>query len=75
MPMPSHIESFAERCIARNRPDRRTRVLPGRAGEIGPVRKEIIFEPLPQRPGPAERPDGGEAPRPRPPVPEPVPAR
>jgi len=27
---------------------------PERSGEIGPVRREIIFEPLPERPAPQE---------------------
>jgi hypothetical protein len=41
-----------------------------RAGEIGPVRREIVFEPLPDRPVPVEDP----AVTPEPPK-EPVPAR
>lgn len=44
-----------------------------RAGEIGPVRREIIFEPIPEQPAPVE-------PVPAPPerepeAPEPVPER
>jgi hypothetical protein len=27
-----------------------------RAGEIGPIRREIVFEPLPDRPAPVEDP-------------------
>jgi hypothetical protein len=27
-----------------------------RAGEIGPIRREIVFEPLPERPAPVEDP-------------------
>jgi hypothetical protein len=42
-----------------------------RAGDIGPVRKEIIFEPLPEIPVPVEPPS--EAPEP--PAEEPVPVR
>jgi hypothetical protein len=41
-----------------------------RAGEIGPIRREIIFEPLPDRPAPVEEP----AVKPKQPT-EPVPAR
>ena len=73
--MPRYVESLAERWIVRSGLVRRARGVPGRAGEIGPVRKEIVFEPLPQRPGPVERPDEREAPLPEPPVPEPVPTR
>jgi hypothetical protein len=41
-----------------------------RAGEIGPIRREIVFEPLPDRPLPIEEP----AVKPGQPT-EPVPAR
>jgi hypothetical protein len=33
--------------------DQRRRTPPERAGEIGPVRREIIFEPIPAPPAPA----------------------
>jgi hypothetical protein len=33
-----------------------TRAGETRAGEIGPIRREIIFEPLPDRPAPVEAP-------------------
>ena len=47
-------------------------VVTARAGEIGPVRREIIFEPMqePARPAPAP-----VQPAPAAPDPEPVPAR
>ncbi|HEX6237920.1 MAG TPA: hypothetical protein VFZ68_12045 [Acidimicrobiales bacterium] len=46
-----------------------------RAGRIGPVRREIIFEPLPERPGPrepspVETPPGSPETQPREPVPD-----
>jgi hypothetical protein len=55
-----------------SRPARQA-VEPARAGQIGPIRREIEFEPLPQpgrRPEPAHEP----APEPEKPVPVPVPA-
>jgi hypothetical protein len=45
-----------------------------RAGEIGPVRREIIFEPLHEQPAPAEPPavtPEREPSEPKEPVPEP----
>jgi hypothetical protein len=43
-----------------------------RAGKIGPIRREIVFEPLPERPAP----DGGAAAppdqKPKEPVPNPA---
>lgn len=54
-------------------PGRRARVRP-RAGEIGPVRREIIFEPLPQQPAPVEPVPAAPEREPDPPV-EPVPDR
>jgi hypothetical protein len=44
---------------------------PARAGEIGPIRREIIFEPLPDRPAPVEAPP---APKPEPEPEHPLPA-
>ncbi|MFP3899777.1 MAG: hypothetical protein ACLFXM_02900 [Acidimicrobiia bacterium] len=46
-----------------------------RAGRIGPVRREIIFEPLPERPAPrepspVEAPPGSPERQPREPVPD-----
>jgi hypothetical protein len=40
-----------------------------RAGEIGPIRREIVFEPLPEPARPVERPPAEPA---RPPEPEPA---
>jgi hypothetical protein len=48
-----------------------------RAGEIGPVRREIIFEPLHEQPAPAEpmpAEPSPSAPEPRPQEPAPVPS-
>jgi hypothetical protein len=45
---------------------RRTQAI--RAGEIGPIRREIVFEPLPDRPLPLEDPVEKPAP-PKEPVP------
>ena len=42
-----------------------------RAGEIGPIRREITFEPLPDRPAPVEDPNVIPDDQPE----EPVPAR
>ena len=42
-----------------------------RAGEIGPVRREIIFEPIHEQPAPAE--PAPAAPEREPETPEPVP--
>jgi len=73
MPMPCVVESFAETWVVRARPVRcARRVRVGRAGEIGPVRKEIVFEPLPQPPVPAERPDEHAPAPPKPRVRQPV---
>ena len=41
-----------------------------RAGAIGPVRREIIFEPLHERPAPVETPAAPSEPAPKEPVPE-----
>ena len=46
-----------------------------RAGEIGPVRREIIFEPVHEQPAPAEPTPAEPAPAPEPPSREPVPGR
>jgi hypothetical protein len=54
--------------------DRRRRKLPERAGEIGPVRREIIFEPVPMPPAPATPSPTEPAPAPSTPPREPVPA-
>jgi hypothetical protein len=43
---------------------------PARAGQIGPIRREIIFEPVHEKPAPVEPP-----PVPEPQPPEPVPER
>ena len=45
-------------------------VLPARVGDIGPVRKEIVFEPVPEMPAPEQRP----VETPPAPAEEPVPA-
>ena len=57
--------------------DRRRRKLSERAGEIGPVRREIIFEPIPAPPVPAppSPTDPASPPAPGAPPREPVPAR
>jgi hypothetical protein len=48
---------------------------PERAGEIGPVRREIIFEPVHEQPAPGPGPDEpSPAPDPQPQEPSPVPA-
>jgi hypothetical protein len=45
--------------------------VPGiRAGAIGPVRREIVFEPLHERPAPVETPATPAEPAPKEPVPE-----
>jgi hypothetical protein len=48
---------------------------PARAGQIGPIRREIIFEPVherpaPAEPAPAERPPAAPETQPREPVPD-----
>jgi hypothetical protein len=48
---------------------------PERSGEIGPVRREIIFEPLPERPAPQEPRPAEPAPATEPQRGEPAPAR
>jgi hypothetical protein len=46
---------------------------PARAGEIGPVRREITFEPVHEQPAPSEPAPAEPAPDPpREPVPEPA---
>lgn len=45
---------------------------PVRAGQIGPIRREIIFEPVHEQPAPAEPAPAEPAPPPREPVPEPA---
>ena len=46
---------------------------PLRAGEIGPIRREIVFEPLPDRAVPVELPPAPKpAPEPEQPVPTPA---
>ena len=49
---------------------------PERAGEIGPIRREIIFEPVHEQPAPAAPVpvEPAPAPDPRPQEPTPVPA-
>ena len=47
--------------------------VPARAGQIGPIRREIEFEPLPQ-PGRRPEPTHEPGPEPEKPVPVPVPA-
>lgn len=47
---------------------------PARAGEIGPVRREIIFEPVHEQPVPSEPIPLPPAPVPEPPPREPVPS-
>ncbi|HEX7096282.1 MAG TPA: hypothetical protein VF183_10395 [Acidimicrobiales bacterium] len=42
-----------------------------RAGQIGPVRREIVFEPLHERPAPVEKPAPEREPQPKEPVPQP----
>ena len=41
-----------------------------RAGDIGPIRREIIFEPVHEKPAPLEAPPAAPAPEPREPVPD-----
>jgi hypothetical protein len=43
-----------------------------RAGQIGPIRREIIFEPLPETAPPLTIPAEPDAPAPKEPVPEPL---
>jgi hypothetical protein len=46
---------------------------PPRAGEIGPIRREIVFEPLPDHAAPVELPlPPAPAPEPEKPVPTPA---
>jgi hypothetical protein len=52
--------------------DMRDRAPASRAGKIGPIRREIVFEPLPERPAPAERPVAPPDQQPREPVPNPA---
>jgi hypothetical protein len=61
---------------ARSRPAGRShRRPPEQAGEIGPVRREIIFEPVHEQPAPAEPAPVEPAPAPDPPPREPEPSR
>jgi hypothetical protein len=41
-----------------------------RAGDIGPIRREIIFEPVHEKPVPVEAPPGTPEPAPQEPVPD-----
>ena len=41
-----------------------------RAGNIGPIRREIIFEPVHEKPAPVEAPPVAPEPEPREPVPD-----
>ena len=41
-----------------------------RAGDIGPIRREIIFEPVHEKPSPAEAPPAVPEPEPQEPVPD-----
>jgi hypothetical protein len=50
------------------------RCAPARAGHIGPIRREIIFEPLHEKPAPVEAPPVAPEPQPQQPQ-EPVPDR
>jgi hypothetical protein len=50
------------------------RCAPARAGHIGPIRREIIFEPLHEKPAPVEAPPVAPEPQPQQPQ-EPLPDR
>jgi hypothetical protein len=52
--------------------DLRDRAPAIRAGEIGPIRREIVFEPLPERPAPVEDPAAPPDRQPKEPVPNPA---
>jgi len=52
--------------------DMRDRAPTSRAGEIGPIRREIVFEPLPERPAPVEGPAAPPDQQPKEPVPNPA---
>jgi hypothetical protein len=61
----------------RNRTTRRPRgssasprQLPARAGQIGPIRREIIFEPVHENPAPVEPPPVAPETQPQEPVPD-----
>jgi hypothetical protein len=41
-----------------------------RAGDIGPIRREIIFEPVHEKPAPVEAPPAAPEPEPQEPVPD-----
>jgi hypothetical protein len=41
-----------------------------RAGDIGPIRREIIFEPVHEKPTPVEAPPAAPEPEPQEPVPD-----
>ena len=41
-----------------------------RAGDIGPIRREIIFEPVHEKPAPLEAPPAAPEPEPQEPVPD-----
>ena len=43
---------------------------PARAGQVGPIRREIIFEPLHEKPAPVEAPPVAPEPQPQEPVPD-----
>jgi len=52
--------------------DMRDHAPASRAGEIGPIRREIVFEPLPERSAPVERPATPPDQQPQEPVSNPV---
>jgi hypothetical protein len=56
-------ETGSEASVSHERP------APARAGQIGPIRREIIFEPVHEQPAPAESPPAPQ-PQPREPVPD-----